>query len=259
MDAGSLLAGAGRIVVKVGSSLIAGGEVFRHDGLAGDLSSWPAELVLISSGAVTVGHAAAPHLSRSTLAERQALSSIGQPLLMARWEQAMAGANARTAQVLLTPDVTADPGRRENARATLATLLASGLLPVVNENDAVATDELRYGDNDRLAAMTAELVGADLLVFLTNVEGFFDADPAASPGAGHWSVIPAEVLADPAAHVSSERSAVGTGGMRSKLEAAALAIAAGIPVIIGAGGGQRPLTRLRSRAARASVALPPEA
>ncbi|MEM9840481.1 MAG: glutamate 5-kinase [Pseudomonadota bacterium] len=255
-DTRELLSASRRMVVKVGSSLIAAGDVFRHDGLAGDLSSAGGDVVLISSGAVALGHRAAPHLSRNTLAERQALSSLGQPLLMATWEQAMGGANARTAQVLLTPDVTDDPVRRDNAKATLSTLLNAGILPIVNENDAVATEELRYGDNDRLAAQTAALIGADLLVMLTNVEGFFDADPSKSKGATHWPTIPAEVLADPASHIPEDTSALGTGGMRSKIEAAALSVQAGIPVIIAAGGGKSPLGRLRSGEARASLALP---
>ncbi|MEE4208584.1 MAG: hypothetical protein V2I43_04885, partial [Parvularcula sp.] len=138
--AASLLAQAARPVVKVGSSLVSGGEIFRHDGLAADIAGWPVPLILISSGAVALGHRAAPELSRASLAERQALSAIGQPLLMAQWEKALTGANARTAQILLTPDVTDDAERRENAKATIATVLKAGLVPVVNENDTVATD-----------------------------------------------------------------------------------------------------------------------
>lgn len=255
-DATSLLTAAKRVVVKVGSSLIAGGEVFRHDGLAGDLSGWPAETLLISSGAVALGHRAAPHLSRESLAERQALSSIGQPLLMATWEQALGGADARTAQVLLTPDVTDDPVRRDNAEATISMLLQSGILPIVNENDAVATDELRYGDNDGLAAQTARLIGADLLVLLTNVQGFFDADPTSAPNAEHWPTIPQAVMEDPAGHIPDDKSALGTGGMRSKVEAARFAVAAGIPVVIGSGSGTRPLTAIQKGEARCSLALP---
>nr|WP_233061352.1 glutamate 5-kinase [Parvularcula mediterranea] len=248
--------GAKRLVVKVGSSLVAGGDIFRHDGFAGDLAGLSAEAVLISSGAVALGRRAAPDVAGETLAQRQALSAIGQPLLMATWEQAMGGANARTAQVLLTPDVTDDPKRRENAKATIEALLSAGMLPIVNENDTVATDELRYGDNDRLAAQTAALVGADLLVLLSDVEGYFDDDPGKSPGARHWPVIPPEVLSDPAAHIPQEASALGTGGMRSKVEAARLAVEAGIPVLIGSGRGQRPLGRLAGGEGRASMALP---
>ncbi|NRA29660.1 MAG: glutamate 5-kinase [Parvularculaceae bacterium] len=255
-DATTLLTKAKRIVVKVGSSLIANGDVFRHDGLAGDLSAWPAETLLISSGAVALGHRAAPDLSRESLAERQALSSIGQPLLMATWEQALGGANARSAQVLLTPDVTDDPVRRDNAKATIGMLLKSGLLPIVNENDAVATDELRYGDNDGLAAQTAKLIGADLLVLLTNVQGFFDADPTSTPNAEHWPTIPDAVMTDPAGHIPDDKSSLGTGGMRSKVEAARYAVEAGIPVIIGSGAGQRPLTAIKKGEARCSLALP---
>jgi len=255
-SAADLLSSSKRVVVKVGSSLVASGDVFRHDGLAGDLSTWPSEAVLISSGAVALGSRAAPHLSRASLAERQALSSIGQPLLMATWEQALGGANARTAQVLLTPDVTDDPVRRENAKATISMLLASQILPIVNENDAVATDELRYGDNDGLAAQTAALIDADLLILLTNVEGFFDADPTSTPSAAHWPTIPAEVLDDPRAHVPDEKSDLGTGGMRSKVEAAKLAVDAGIPVVIGSGAGMSPLTAIKKGEARCSLALP---
>jgi glutamate 5-kinase len=252
----SLLAGARRPVLKVGSSLVAAGEVFRHDGLAADIAGWPASFVVISSGAVALGHRAAPHLSRETLRERQALSAIGQPLLMAQWERALTGADARTAQILLTPDVTDDEERRANARATIETVLAAGIVPIVNENDTVATDELRYGDNDRLAAQTAILVEADLLVLLSDVDGLYETDPRDHPGARHIPVIPRAVLEDPAAHVPAGLSAVGTGGMRSKVEAAALAAAAGIPVIIASGRGERPLRLLERGVTRASRAEP---
>lgn len=254
--AAALLKRSKCIVVKVGSSLVAGGTIFRHDGLAGDLANRNERLVLISSGAVAVGREAAPHLSAETLAGRQALSAVGQPLLMARWEQALGGANARTAQILLTPDVTSDPVRRDNARATLAEVLGADLLPVVNENDTVATDELRYGDNDRLAVQTAELIGADLVVLLSDVAGLFDEDPSTNPEAVHWPIIPSDVLANPEAHVPETKSAQGTGGMRSKIAAAAFAAAKGIPAIIASGRSERPLTALAEGRAKASLALP---
>lgn len=254
--ASDLLSAATRIVVKVGSSLVANGNIFRHDGLAGDLASWDKPLVLISSGAVAVGRQAAPDLAPDTLSARQALSAIGQPLLMAKWEQSLGGANARTAQILLTPDVTDDPVRSDNARATLEEVLSAQLLPIVNENDTVATDELRYGDNDRLAVQTAQLIGADLLVLLSDVAGLFDADPSQNPDAAHWPIIPAEVLANPDAHVPDTASAHGTGGMRSKITAAALSAKAGVPAIIASGRPQRPLTALKQGSAKASLDLP---
>lgn len=255
-SAAGILQGAKRLVVKVGSSLVAGGEVFRHDGLAGDLAAWSAPIVLISSGAVALGRLAAPQIEGSSLPERQALSAIGQPLLMAKWEQAMGGANARTAQVLLTPDVTGDPIRRDNARATMEEVLRAGLLPVVNENDTVATDELRYGDNDKLAVQAAQLIGADALVLLSDVEGYFAGDPSRDPDAVHWPVIPREVLDDPDAHVAVEAGKLGTGGMRSKVAAAAMAARSGIPAVISSGRGVRPLKALVEGSRRASLALP---
>ncbi|MEM1410298.1 MAG: glutamate 5-kinase, partial [Pseudomonadota bacterium] len=153
------------------------------------------------------------------------------------------------------PDVTDDPVRRDNARATISALLGMKILPVVNENDTVATDELRYGDNDKLAAQTAALVGADLLVLLTNVEGFFDADPSTELSAAHWPVIPRHVLSDPAKHIPDDKSDVGTGGMRSKIEAAALSCQWGIPVVIASGAGMLPLTGLKQNRSRSSLAL----
>ncbi|MBT2449147.1 glutamate 5-kinase [Streptomyces sp. ISL-43] len=231
---------ARRIVVKVGSSSLttaAGGlDADRVDALVDVLakarSGGEKEIVLVSSGAIAAGLSPLGLRRRPTdLARQQAAASVGQGLLVARYTASFARYGVRVGQVLLTTDDTSRRAHYRNAYRTLDQLLAMGALPVVNENDTVATDEIRFGDNDRLAALVAHLVRADLLVLLSDVDGLYDGDPSLS-GTSRIDEVhgPADI-----AHVtigSVGKAGVGTGGMATKVEAARIAAAAGIPVVL---------------------------
>jgi glutamate 5-kinase len=214
------------LVIKLGSSLVVDDDVVRRRSAEiGDLVRAGTPVCVVSSGAVALGlrRMGVERRPRS-LPQLQAASALGQPLLQRRWEDALAAHNVQAAQVLLTAAEIADRRAYVNARNTLDELHRAGVVPVVNENDATATDEISFGDNDALAAQVAVLVRARLLVLLTSVPGVLDRY--------------ASVIADGAGARSAlfgPGSAFGKGGMESKVAAAELAAAAGIPTVIASG------------------------
>jgi glutamate 5-kinase len=242
--AASLLASARRITVKIGSSLLIDeGGGARRDWLAtlaadiAALHKQGKQVIAVSSGAVALGRARLTLKRSEPLAAKQAAAAAGQPLLMQAWQAAMDEYGIPTAQLLLTIDDTESRRRWLNARATIEMLLAGGALPVVNENDSVATAELRYGDNDRLSARVAQMVRSDLLILLSDVDGLYTADPARDPAAVHLPYVESlspEILA--CAGGSASRG-IGTFGCAT---------------IIAAGREAHPLGRL-AEGARATV------
>ncbi|MEM1117130.1 MAG: glutamate 5-kinase [Bacteroidota bacterium] len=234
-EAGTPLPAWRRAVVKVGSALVApdGGQPStRHLlGVARFVAQSRRagrEVILVSSGAVAAGRVATASGPARTIPEKQALAALGQPLLMAHWSRLFDDA---CAQVLLTYDDLRHRTRFLNARTTIAELLARGAIPIVNENDTVAVDELKVGDNDNLAAHVAVLAEADLLVVCTDVAGLYDADPRAHPEAALVPVVD-RVTASVHASAGGAGTEAGTGGMRTKLEAAETATARGIPTVL---------------------------
>lgn len=226
---------AKRIVVKVGSSSISGEREHQVPGLVDALGAWWAEgreVVLVSSGAIAIG---APFLNLSDrpqdLATQQAAAAVGQARLMARYQALFEKHSMTTGQVLLTVGDMEMDTHRTNALRTMERLLGLRIIPIVNENDTVATQEIRFGDNDRLAALVAELVSADLLVLLSDVDALYTKPPS-EPGAEKVDVVPfGSDLTDielGAAMVNS----VGTGGAVTKVSAAKLATQAGIPTLL---------------------------
>ena len=233
------VATASRIVVKVGSTSLTTAAGGIDPGRVRDLvdalataRARGAEVVLVSSGAIAAG---LPPLALARrprdLATQQAAASVGQGLLVHRYNEEFARHGIIAGQVLLTVDDVTRRSHYRNAYRTFAKLLDLGVLPVVNENDTVATTEIRFGDNDRLAALVAHLVHADLLLLLSDVDGLYDGNPARD-GATMLAEVTSEADLD-AVHVGRAGSAgLGTGGMHTKLEAARIATGAGIPVVL---------------------------
>jgi glutamate 5-kinase len=231
------VAEAKRLVVKVGSSSLttaAGGlDDHRLDALVDILAARGGELVLVSSGAIAAGLAPLGLAKRPRdLATQQAAASVGQSLLVQRYAAAFARHGRIVGQVLLTADDVVRRSHYRNAQTTLERLLALGVVPIVNENDAVATEEIRFGDNDRLAALVAHLVRADALVLLSDVDGLYDGDPRKSGSRLlHEVTGPSDLVG---IDISPTGSSLGSGGMASKVDAARVATTAGVPVLLGA-------------------------
>ena len=233
------LSRARRLVVKVGTSLLA-----PHDGavhtrrfadLADEIAHLGREVVLVSSGAVGLGVQRLGRSARPTaIPEKQAAAAVGQIDLCRRFERAFARHDRLVGQILLTHQGLADRERFLNARQTLEALLDAGVVPLINENDSVATDELRVGDNDLLAAMVVNLSAANLLVLLTDTNGLHDRHPDA-PGAVRVGEVPQVTRGLLEAARGHKGAGVGTGGMRAKLEAARLAARYGVPTVIADG------------------------
>ncbi len=251
LTARETLAQPGRWVIKIGSALLtADGRGLDRERLAGWVEQMAAlraaghELVLVSSGAVAEGMSRMGWKRRpATLHELQAAAAIGQMGLVQAYESCFQRRGLHTAQVLLTHDDLTDRRRYLNARSTLKTLLRLGVVPVVNENDTVATEELRFGDNDTLAALVANLLEADLLVLLTDQAGLFESDPRLNPQAG---LITEAQVDDERLDLSAGESAsgLGRGGMVTKIRAARLAARSGTATVIGPGIGEGVLLRV---------------
>ena len=224
----------GRVVLKVGSSTITGADGFVDHAFIHELAELLAAQrrlglvpILVSSGAVALGRERMGVSARpKTLRQRQALAAVGQVALMSAWAEAFGQRGVTVAQVLLTRDVVSQREKYLNARATFEELIKNGVLPVVNENDTVAVDELKFGDNDTLSAITAQMVGAQALVLMSDVEGFFTANPRHDTSATLIRQTDVnDVRLDEAA--GAEGSDLGSGGMFTKLKAARLAALGG--------------------------------
>ena len=246
------------LVVKIGSALLLTEDRLNHDWLAAmaqdlaDLAKDGKKLAVVTSGAVSLG-AAALGLKRDalTLEQSQAAAAAGQIELARGWKDALAAENLPAAQILLTAEDTEQRRRYLNARQTLTALLAHGAVPVINENDTVATQELRYGDNDRLAARVAAMISADCLVLLSDIDGLYDADPTRHDNANFIARV---TQIDPTieAMAGGSGSAHGSGGMVTKLQAAKIAQSAGCHMVLAGGRGLNPLRALADKA-RATV------
>ena len=250
--AASAIGQARRIVIKIGSSLLIDDSELgpRHDWLRGvgeDIAALHAQgkkIVVVSSGAVALGRQHLKLKRSARLDYKQAAAAAGQALLMQAWERALAPHHIPTAQLLLTIDDTEQRHRSLNARATIEVLLSQGGLPIINENDSVATEELRFGDNDRLSARVAQLVRSDVLILLSDVDGLYTADPRRDATARHVGIV--ATLTDEIEGYAASASAtgVGSGGMRTKIDAARIASGSGCTTIIASGRSDRPLARL---------------
>ena len=236
------VAAARRVVVKVGSSSLSSAEggidAARLAALVNVLAAAHrrgVEVVLVSSGAIASGLAPLGLARRPRdLASQQAAASVGQGLLVHRYTEAFADHGVRAGQILLTVDDVTRRGHYRNAYRTFAKLLELGVVPIVNENDTVATSEIRFGDNDRLAALVAHLVHADLLLLLSDVDALYDGDPR-DRASSRIATISADHELE-GVSVGRTRSGLGTGGMATKIDAAKMATQAGIPALLAAAG-----------------------
>jgi glutamate 5-kinase len=239
-----------RLVVKVGSSLLVGKDGVRRqwlEGLVAELAAARAlgqEIIVVSSGAIALG-AATLKLDkggRGSLADAQAAASVGQIALSGLWAELLGAHGLTAAQLLLTLEDLEDRRRYLNATATLTRLLDMGAVPVINENDSVATQEIRFGDNDRLAARVAQAAQANAVLLLSDVDGLFDRNPA-EPGAQRLEQVRGVTAEIHAMATGGSSSGMGSGGMTSKLQAAEIAERAGIALAIASGLHDAPIAR----------------
>lgn len=247
---------ARRVVIKVGSALLADaatGTVKRDwlHTLAADIAALRRggqEVLLVSSGAIALGRRQlALPAGRLKLDEKQAAAAVGQIRLAHAWTEVLEQHELTVAQILLTPGDTEQRRRYLNARSTLRTLLKLGAVPVINENDTVATAEIRYGDNDRLAARVAQMISADCLILLSDVDGLYTADPTRDANAQFIPEIRA-ITPEIEAMAGGSSSAVGTGGMATKVVAAKIAVGAGCHLCVALGRELHPVRRIEEGA-----------
>lgn len=237
-----------RIVIKIGSSSLTHSEtgalnllkIEKLIRVISDLRGYGKEVVLVSSGAIAAGRQALGHQKRpDTLAQKQAYAAVGQARLMMVYQKLFAEYNQTAAQVLLTKDTMVNDSSRYNAQNTFDELLKLGAIPIVNENDTVSTSEIPYvdsfGDNDRLSAIVTALIGADLLILLSDIDGLYSDDPRRNPKAEFVSLVPEITAKFLAMGKETSSSDVGTGGMSAKLAAARIATDSGADMVIANG------------------------
>jgi glutamate 5-kinase len=237
-----VLGGVRRIVVKVGSSILASVEkglhyeAFSHlTKEISDLKRQGYEIVLVSSGAIAAGMEKLGYKTRpQAITQKQATAAVGQTRLMNIYENYFSRYQQMVAQVLLTHDDLSHRRRFLNARNTLLTLLELGIIPIINENDTVVVDEIKFGDNDNLSALITNLVGADLLIILTDIEGLCDSDPRVNPNARCIPLVE-DIDANMEGIVEETKSEMSVGGMISKIQAAKKASRFGIPTVVARG------------------------
>jgi glutamate 5-kinase len=240
-----------RLVVKVGSSLLVDKNGLRRawiEGLVAEIAAARArgqDVIVVSSGAIALGAATLglPKGGRGNLADAQAAAAVGQIALSGLWAELLSAHGLTAAQILLTLDDLEDRRRYLNATATLTRLLDAGAVPVINENDSVATQEIRFGDNDRLAARVAQAARASAVLLLSDVDGLYDRDPA-DPAAKLLEVVTGVTAEIHAMATGASTSGMGSGGMTSKLQAAEIADLAGIALVIANGTPDAPIARV---------------
>lgn len=246
------IAKARRLIIKIGSALLVDQESgqLKADwliGLAEDVAEAKArgtDVVLVSSGSIALGRQVLGLASGElALEQSQAAASVGQIRLARAYEEALGLHGIAAGQVLVTLEDTADRRRYLNSRATLEMLLSLGVVPIVNENDTVATDEIRFGDNDRLAAQVAATIGADQLILLSDVDGLYTANPQLDPTAQRLDVVP-EITPEIESMADEGVSALSKGGMKTKILAAKTAVSSGCAMAIAKGAMHRPIRAL---------------
>lgn len=246
-----------RIVIKVGSALLVDGakDTLRTDWMASlvaDIASLKQrgkEVILVSSGSVALGkqYLDLPDKGKLKLEQKQAAAAVGQIELCKHYQHFFTSYKLITAQILLTIPDTERRRRYLNAKNTLDTLLENNIVPIINENDTIATNEIRYGDNDRLAARVAQMVDADLLILLSDVDGLYTKDPSMHDDAVHIPLVDA-ITPEIDAMGGKPQSGVGSGGMHTKIEAAKIATMAGCHTLIAKGFGDHPVKQIEEGA-----------
>ncbi|MFM1813447.1 MAG: hypothetical protein RLZ98_142 [Pseudomonadota bacterium] len=248
-ESAARLAGARRLVVKIGSALLADAATgaLKRDWLASLVDDVAAlvgggkEVVLVSSGAIALGrHALKLPRGKLELEQSQASAAVGQISLAHAYQELAQARGLTAAQILLTLGDTEERRRYLNARNTIETLLSLGALPVVNENDTVATNEIRYGDNDRLSARVASMTSADCLVLLSDIDGLYTAPPNQNPDARHIPLV-SEITAEIEGVAGDAGTELSRGGMKTKIEAAKIALSSGASMVIASGKIMHPL------------------
>ena len=237
-----------RVVVKIGSSILVGPDgLLSHKALLGvargiaAIQKKDVHVTLVSSGAIASGMQYLGFRKKpKKISELQACAAIGQPILMQMYQKALAGKKLQVAQILLTRQDLSDRSQFSNAKHTLSELLKRNVIPIINENDTVVVEEIRVGDNDNLAALVSGLARADLLILLTDQDGFFTADPRKNPKARRIALVE-RIDRKAFARASGTNSLKSVGGMKTKLEAAQTAARFGIPTVVAHGRGKQVL------------------